>query len=132
MSVSRRTYRTLPQRGLYKKCNPHKRIYGIRRKITTFFSYTQIFFRKNARFTYFLVFSPKIPQKHTQKQPYIIPKTELYQHSVEFFGDGGFEADLLLCGRMDKGQHFGMQTQTVDRRIFIAVSILAISHHRMP
>lgn len=52
------------------------------------------------------------------------------QHSVKFFGNGTLESHFFLRYGMNELQHFGMQTQTVNRAGFVAVTILAVSDHR--
>ena len=53
------------------------------------------------------------------------------QGAVEFFGNGGFEADLLLGSGMDKGQHLGMQAEAIHRTIVEAMTILTVAHYGM-
>ena len=60
----------------------------------------------------------------------IYERSFLYQYSVELFGNGGFEADGFFGHGMNESEHFGVETEPVNRRRLVTVPVLAVADDR--
>ena len=64
----------------------------------------------------------------TDKSLYTTCRISLYD--IELFWNWALEADGFFGHRVNEGEDFGMETESVDGRILVSMAILAVADHR--